>query len=53
VATVATLDRAVCLAHAAEAVHRTDDQFRAVALQRAALAALDSSRAGPLGWRCC
>jgi len=42
-AAVATLDRAGVLAHAAEAVHRTDDQVRAVALQRAAVAAVDSA----------
>jgi DNA-binding SARP family transcriptional activator len=46
-ATVATLGRAAVLAHAAEDVHRTDDQIRAVALQRAALAAVDSA-AGPV-----
>jgi DNA-binding CsgD family transcriptional regulator/tetratricopeptide (TPR) repeat protein len=40
-ATMTTLDRAGVLAHAAEAVHRTDDQARAVALQRAALAAVE------------
>src|SRR6185436_15441617 len=42
-AAVAPLDRAGVLAHAAEAVHRTDNQARAVALQRAALNALDTT----------